>query len=93
MHLSHPIQILMPPFLEASAAKTGGVDRNFSHGIGESLLLITSRVTCNILVSIEKGNSSQYLVRAWYMVREASVSLLGRITGSSTCKEEFSLQL
>jgi hypothetical protein len=30
MYISHPIQILMPPFLEASPAVSGGVYRNFS---------------------------------------------------------------
>jgi hypothetical protein len=33
MHLTHLIQILMPPLLAVSAAKTGGVHRNLSYGI------------------------------------------------------------
>jgi hypothetical protein len=36
LHLTQPIQILMPPFLDESAASNGGVYHNFSFGIGES---------------------------------------------------------
>jgi hypothetical protein len=36
--MSHLVQILMPLFLETSAAKNGGVYLKLSFGVGESVL-------------------------------------------------------
>jgi len=51
LHLCLPTTRFMPPFLEASAARNGGVSRNFSFWNWRIFSPFMSRVTCEILVS------------------------------------------